>query len=58
MLSGTGDTTATHMTVIRVYNETGNVIETHKHAVFSESRDGKIYQKSSFSDDKTARGNQ
>jgi hypothetical protein len=25
---------------------------------FSESRDGKIYQKSSFSDDKTARCNQ
>ncbi len=24
--------TATHMTVIRVYDEAGNVIETHEHA--------------------------
>ena len=33
------------MTVIRVYNETGNVIETHEHrGRFQKSRDGKIYQ--------------
>jgi len=57
MLSGTRDTTAARMTVIGVYNETGNVIETHEHAG-ADSRDGKIYQKSSFSDDKTARGKQ
>jgi hypothetical protein len=31
------DTTAAHMTVIRVYSETGNVIETDEHAgVFRE----------------------
>ena len=37
ILSGTRDTTALHMTVIRVYNETGNVIETHELAgVFRE----------------------
>ncbi len=54
MLSGTRDTTAAYLTVIRVYNETGNVIETHEHAGVSESRDGVIYQTYSFSDDKTA----
>jgi hypothetical protein len=32
MLSGTRGTTAAHMTAIRVYNETGNLIETHEHA--------------------------
>ncbi|HEU5314120.1 MAG TPA: hypothetical protein VFU08_09865 [Candidatus Udaeobacter sp.] len=28
--------------VIRVYDESGNVIATHEHAAFSERRDGKI----------------
>ena len=47
-----------HHAVIRVYDEAGNVLETYEHAGISESHDGVIYQKYSFSDDKTARCNQ
>jgi hypothetical protein len=48
MLSGTRGTTTAHITVIRVYNETGNVITRTSARAFSESCDSTIYQNFHF----------